>query len=85
MGKLTRKAQAYVAHRMRRAGVPESEVHEKVKKVGRGLLLTSIMLIVPLVMFDNVPLAVKIALQMGYALLMCGGLLLAFDEDKKGR
>jgi len=82
---IKKRFEAMVSRAVLRHGVPESEVTPCVRKIGRGLLLTSIMLIVPLVMFDNVPLAVKIGLQIGYALLMCGGLLLAFDEEKKGR
>lgn len=85
MGSLTRKAQKFIAGKLRQSGVPERELQNCVKKIGRGLLLTSILLIVPLVIIDDVPLAMKIGLQLGYALLMCAGLLLAFDEEKNTR
>lgn len=68
-----------------RTGVPESQLMPVVRKTGRGMLLASILLVVPLVLMDTVPLIATIVLQMGYATLMCLGVILAFDDDKKRR
>ncbi|WP_176689889.1 hypothetical protein [Cronobacter malonaticus] len=48
------------------------------------MLLGSVLLIVPLIIWDMPPVA-KILLQLGYAAMMCAGILLAFDEEKKPR
>lgn len=82
---IKKRFEAMVSRAVHQHGVPENQVTPYVRKIGRGLLLTSILLIVPLVLFDNVHLAVKIGLQLGYAALMCAGLLLAFDEEEKRR
>ncbi|EGT4277830.1 hypothetical protein DOX71_20740 [Cronobacter sakazakii] len=78
------RLESLVSGLLRKRGVPEQELHERCKKIGQRMLLGSVLLIVPLIIW-NMPLAAKIFLQLGYATMMCAGILLAFDEEKKPR
>ena len=44
------------------------------------MIIASVLMIVPLLVFDSLPLIVKILLQVSYAVLLCPGAMLAFDE-----
>jgi len=85
MGSFKQRTEKLATDILRLAGVPEAELHQRMRKTGRGLLLGSILFIIPLVMFDNVSLWLKITLQLFYLLLVSAGILLAFDEQKKER
>ncbi|MGY6031851.1 hypothetical protein [Phytobacter sp. AG2a] len=65
-----------------KAGVPEQQIPSRMKSVGSYMILLSCAAIIPLVLLDNVPMAVTIILQLVYAALMCIGLTLAVDEKK---
>ncbi|MBN3263016.1 hypothetical protein [Pectobacterium brasiliense] len=52
-----------------------------VKKIGRGFLLLSALIIVPLLIWE-LPLIVQIGIQLLFAAGMFIGSLLAFDEEK---
>lgn len=82
MGAMKKRAETVAYSLLRRAGVAEAGLAERSKKVGRGCLLGSILLIVPLIVWEA-PLALKIVLQVGYAGMMYLGILLAFDDEKK--
>ncbi|MFK3663580.1 hypothetical protein ACI2I2_24245 [Scandinavium sp. NPDC088450] len=75
-------AENIIIHVLKKKNVPEQEWPVWVKKTGRGMLLASIPMIVPLLVFDHVPLALTIVLQLAYAALMCLGLMLATDDKK---
>ncbi|WP_353614477.1 hypothetical protein [Mangrovibacter phragmitis] len=66
-----------------RWGVPRNQMDERIKKVGRGFLLVSILFVVPCAVWtDSLSSLVKIVLQLGFALCMFAGVLLAFDDGK---
>ncbi|WP_333500618.1 hypothetical protein [Kluyvera sp. CHPC 1.2972] len=66
--------------------VPEYQWPDWVKKIGRGMILAGVAVIVPGVLIDNISLPVTIVMQLCYASLIGIGVLLAFDENKtKGR
>ncbi|EOV9576591.1 hypothetical protein ACN5LO_004038 [Cronobacter sakazakii] len=79
---MKKRAEALTCSLLRRVGVPEQQLAARSKKTGERMLLCSILLIVPLIIWD-MPLVIKIILQLGYAIMMCVGILLAFDEEKK--
>ncbi|EKA0987727.1 MULTISPECIES: hypothetical protein [Enterobacteriaceae] len=79
---MKKRAEALTYSLLRRVGVPEKQLSAYSKKTGERMLLCSILLIVPLIIWD-MPLVIKIILQLGYAIMMCVGILLAFDEEKK--
>jgi heme/copper-type cytochrome/quinol oxidase subunit 4 len=85
MGRIKQKAEGVMTDLLRRAGVPEQQLHARMRKTGRGFLLTSILFIIPLVALDNVPVAAKVGLQIIYGLMVIAGVLLAFDEEKPPR
>ena len=62
--------------------VPESQWPERVKKVGRGMILAGVAVVVPGVLVDNISLPVTVGMQVCYASLIGLGVLLAFDEKK---
>lgn len=68
---------------LRKKGIPESQWADRIKKIGSWLFIASIVLVIPLLAFDHVPLALTIVLQLGYASLMCLGLLLTTDQKVK--
>lgn len=65
---------------LRKSGVPDDQLREQMKKTGRAMIIASVLMIVPLLVFDSLPLIVKILLQVSYAVLLCPGAMLAFDE-----
>lgn len=65
---------------LRKSGVPDNQLCEQMKKTGRAMIIASVLMIVPLLVFDSLPLIVKILLQVSYAVLLCPGAMLAFDE-----
>ncbi|XES86621.1 hypothetical protein ACBV55_23135 (plasmid) [Franconibacter pulveris] len=81
---MKQRAEALTCSLLRRAGVPDAQLAAGCKKIGRRMLLGSVLLIIPLIIWDMPPVA-KILLQLGYAAMMCVGILLAFDEEKKPR
>ncbi|MBK0018877.1 hypothetical protein IAE50_20870 [Kosakonia sp. S42] len=85
MGRIKQKAEGLTTNLLRRAGVPEQQLHVRMRKTGRGFLLTSILFIIPLVALDNVPVAIKVGLQIIYGLIVIVGVLLAFDEERPPR
>lgn len=85
MGRIKQKAEGMALTALRRAGVPEPQLHARMRKTGRGFLLASILFIIPLVALDNVPVAAKVGLQIIYGLMVIAGVLLAFDEEKPPR
>ncbi|SFU20812.1 hypothetical protein SAMN05192562_11361 [Kosakonia arachidis] len=83
MGRIKQSAEKLVTGFLRRAGVPEAQLHSRMRKTGRGLLLLSILFIVPLIILDHASLWAIILLQVIYGSLVCLGVLLAFDEENK--
>ena len=79
----TSRVKSVAATMLLKAGVPEQQLRTRMKSVGQNMLLASTLAIVPLVMFDDVSVAVKIILQLVYALLICGGVILTVEEKKK--
>ncbi|ENU1174232.1 TPA: hypothetical protein RKY22_004920 [Klebsiella michiganensis] len=79
----TSRVKSVAATMFLKAGVPEQQLRTRMKSVGQNMLLASTLAIVPLVMFDDVSVAVKIILQLVYALLICGGVILTVEEKKK--
>lgn len=85
MSRFKQQVESIAARILKRAGVPAAEMPDTLKKTGRGMILFSILLVVPLLLASHIPLAVTIVLQLGYAALMCTGVILAFDDGKKAR
>lgn len=85
MGRIKQKAEGMTTDLLRRAGVPEQQLHARMRKTGRGFLLGSILFLIPLVALDNVPVWAKVGLQIIYGLMVIVGVLLAFDEEKPPR
>lgn len=85
MGKIKRKAEELACEVLRRAGVPEAQLHSRMRRAGQGLFLLSIPFIIPLIILDHASLVVTILLQTIYGALVCLGVLLAFDEQEKPR
>nr|WP_318375259.1 hypothetical protein [Enterobacter sp.] len=79
------RVEKFSAQQLLRAGVPEKAIPESLKKTGRGMILASVMLVVPLLLAEGIPLPVIIVMQLGYAALLCLGIILAFDDDKPSR
>jgi hypothetical protein len=70
---------------LRRKNVPVSRWPEHIKKTGSWFFIASIVLVIPLLVFDNIPAVLTILLQLGYAALMCLGLLLTLDGNDKNK
>lgn len=83
MGHIKQSAEVLVTGLLRRAGVPEAQLHSRMRKTGQVLFLLSIPFIIPLIIMDHVSLGVTILLQAVYGALVCLGVLLAFDEENK--
>jgi hypothetical protein len=81
MAQFKKTVELIVSGLLKKAGVPDSQLQDKLRKIGRGMLLVSILMIVPLLMFNNIPLVFTITLQMVYATLMCIGVILSFDDE----
>lgn len=67
---------------LRGRNIPEARWPELVKKTGRGCVLLGVATVVPLLIADDIPLPVTIAMQVCYASLVCLGVILAFDSKK---
>lgn len=78
----TSRVKGVAASLLLKAGVPEQQLRARMKSVGSYMILVSTLAIVPLVILDNVPVAVTIILQLVYASLMCVGLTLAVEQKK---
>lgn len=85
MSKLKQHAESIALAVLRRRGIPEDRLHKQMRKTGRGFLLASIVFIIPLVTFDHIDVWIKVALQFVYLVMVCLGVLLAFDETKTQR
>lgn len=86
MSVIKQKAEQCIHNFLRARNLPESQWPELVKKIGRGMILAGVAVVVPGVLVNNISLSVTIAMQVCYASLIGLGVLLAFDEKKsKGR
>lgn len=85
MGRFKQSTEKLVIDLLRRSGVPEAQLHSRMRKAGRGLLLISVLFIIPLIIMDHASLWATILLQAIYGVLVCLGVLLAFDEQEKIR
>lgn len=82
MLQVKRHAERVIHHALRVRNVPESQWPDRVKKTGRGMMLLGVATVVPLLLVDDISLPVTIALQLCYAVLLCVGVILAFDSKK---
>ena len=82
MSFLKQLTQAAAARALYRDGMSQQQLCARTKKVGRTMLLAGVVAVIPLVVLNHVPVAVIILLQLLYAALICGGLVLAFDDKK---
>lgn len=73
-------AESMIQRILRARNVPAARWPELVKKTGRGMILLGVASVVPLLLVDEMPLSATIALQTGYAILVCVGVLLAFES-----
>lgn len=86
MGRFKQGTEKLVIDLLRRSGVPEAQLHNRMRKAGRGLLLLlSVLFIIPLIILDHASLWATILLQAIYGVLVCLGVLLAFDEQERIR
>ncbi|WOZ79895.1 hypothetical protein [Kosakonia sacchari] len=85
MGRIKQSAEKLATGLLRRAGVPEAQLYSRMRRTGQGLFLLSIPFIIPLIILDHASLGVTILLQTVYGVLVCLGVLLAFDEQEKPR
>lgn len=86
MSVIKRTAEQGIHRILRLRNVPEAQWPDRVKKTGRGMILAGVATVVPLLLIDDVSLPVTITLQFCYAVLLCVGVILAFDDKKsKGR
>lgn len=85
MGRFKQSTEKLVIDLLRRSGVPEAQLHNRMRKAGRGLLLLSVLFIIPLIILDHASLWATILLQAIYGVLVCLGVLLAFDEQERIR
>lgn len=83
MGRFKQSTEKLVIDLLRRSGVPEAQLHNRMRKAGRGLLLLSVLFIIPLIIMDHASLWATILLQAIYGVLVCLGVVLAFDEQEK--
>lgn len=85
MGRFKKNTETWVTGLLRRVGVPEAQLHSRMRETGQVLFLLSIPFIIPLIILDHVSLWATILLQAIYGVLVCLGVLLAFDEQEKIR
>lgn len=85
MSGIKRTVEQFIHNILRAQNIPESQWPGLVKKIGRGMILTGVVIVVPGVLVDNISLPVTIAIQISYASLICIGALLAFDDKKSER
>ncbi|WP_407437614.1 hypothetical protein [Lelliottia sp.] len=83
MSVIKRTAEQGIHRILRLRNVPETQWPERVKKTGRGMILAGVATVVPLLLIDDIPLPGTIALQLCYAVLLCLGVILAFDSKQK--
>lgn len=82
MSGIKRTAEQFIHNLLRARNVPESQWPDRVKKIGRGMILAGVAVVVPGVLVDNISLPVTIVMQVCYASLIGLGVLLAFDDKK---
>ncbi|QMM55194.1 hypothetical protein HVX06_21900 (plasmid) [Enterobacter sp. RHB15-C17] len=80
MSVIKRTAEQGIHRILRLRNVPETQWPDRVKKTGRGMILAGVATVVPWLLIDNISLPVTIALQLCYAVLLCVGVILAFDD-----
>ena len=86
MSVIKRTAEQFIHNLLRARNVPESQWPDRVKKIGRGMILSGVAAVIPGVLVNNISLPVTIVMQVCYASLIGLGILLAFDDKKaKGR
>ncbi|MFT4291009.1 hypothetical protein [Enterobacter sp.] len=82
MSGIKRTAEQFIHDLLRARNVPESQWPGRVKKIGRGMILAGVAVVIPGVLVDNISLPVTIVMQVCYASLIGLGALLAFDDKK---
>jgi hypothetical protein len=82
MSVIKRTTVQFIHNLLRARNVPESPGPDRVTKIGRGMILTGVAVVVPGVLVDNISLPVTIVMQVCYASLIGLGVLLAFDDKK---
>ncbi|MBE8917486.1 hypothetical protein G9451_16515 [Enterobacter kobei] len=82
MSVIKRTAEQFIHNLLRARNVPESQWPDRVKKIGRGMILSGVAAVIPGVLVDNISLPVTIVMQVCYASLIGLGILLAFDDKK---
>lgn len=82
MSGIKRTAEQFIHDLLRARNVPESQWPVRVKKIGRGMILTGVAVVIPGVLVDNISIPVTIVVQVCYASLIGLGALLAFDDKK---
>ncbi|MGU9868294.1 hypothetical protein [Kluyvera ascorbata] len=82
MSVIKRTAEQFIHNLLRARNVPESQWPDRVKKIGRGMILSGVAAVIPGVLVNNISLPVTIVMQVCYASLIGLGILLAFDDKK---
>ena len=82
MSVIRRTTVQFIHNLLRARNVPESQWPDRVKKIGRGMILAGVAVVVPGVLVDNISLPVTIVMQVCYASLIGLAVLLAFDDKK---
>lgn len=82
MSVIKRTAEQFIHNLLRARNVPESQWPDRVKKIGRGMILAGVAAVISGVLVDNISLPVTIVMQVCYASLIGLGILLAFDDKK---
>lgn len=82
MSVIKRTAEQFIHNLLCARNVPESQWPDRVKKIGRGMILSGVAAVIPGVLVNNISLPVTIVMQVCYASLIGLGILLAFDDKK---
>ncbi|EQC1082606.1 hypothetical protein ACY2HL_004547 [Enterobacter roggenkampii] len=82
MSAIKKKAEECIHTILRARNVPESQWSDLVKKTGRGMIQAGVVVVVTGVLVDNIPIPLKIAMQVCYLSLIGFGFLLNFNEKK---
>ena len=85
MSVIKRTAEQGIHRILRLRNIPEAQWLDRVKKTGRGMILAGVATVVPLLLIDDISLPVTISLQLCYAVLLCVGVILAFDDKTSKR
>ncbi|MBL5901460.1 hypothetical protein I7V27_20910 [Lelliottia amnigena] len=85
MSVIKRTAEQFIHRILRARNIPESQWGGLVKKSGRGMILAGVATVVPLLLLDNISLPVTIVLQLCYVVLICVGVILAFENKTSYR